>query len=92
MENRGTTWITLKKAGNYVEGCVRDNGIGIAPEHHKDIWKRFYREDKTRKGTQESHSGLGLSMVKWIVEAHHGSIEVSSQEGRGSAFSFRFPL
>lgn len=88
----GTTWITLKKAGNYVEGCVRDNGIGIAPEHHKDIWKRFYREDKTRKGTQESHSGLGLSMVKWIVEAHHGSIEVSSQEGRGSAFSFRFPL
>lgn len=88
----GTTWITLKKTGNYVEGCVRDNGIGIAPEHHKDIWKRFYREDKTRKGTQESHSGLGLSMVKWIVEAHHGSIEVSSQEGRGSAFSFRFPL
>ncbi|MCH1981820.1 HAMP domain-containing histidine kinase [Ruminococcus sp. OA3] len=88
----GTTWITLRKTGNHVEGCVRDNGIGIAREHHKDIWKRFYREDKTRKGTDESHSGLGLSMVKWIVEAHHGSIEVTSQKGKGAVFSFRLPL
>ena len=88
----GTTWITLRKTGNYVEGCVQDNGIGIAPEHQEDIWKRFYREDKTRKGAQESHSGLGLSMVKWIVEAHQGSINVTSQKGIGTAFSFRFRL
>lgn len=88
----GNTWITLRKTGSYIEGCVRDNGIGIAPEHQEHIWKRFYREDKTRKGTQESHSGLGLSMVKWIVEAHHGSIEVTSQKGHGATFSFRFRL
>lgn len=88
----GTTWITLRKTANHLEGCVRDNGIGIAPEHQKDIWKRFYRADKTRKGTQESHSGLGLSMVKWIVDAHHGSIDVTSQEGDGASFSFRFRI
>lgn len=88
----GTTWITLRKNGNYVEGCVRDDGIGIAPEHHKEIWKRFYREDKTRKETQESHSGLGLAMVLWIVHAHNGKIEVDSRKGAGAAFTFRFPL
>lgn len=88
----GSTWITLRKKGCYVEGCVRDDGIGIAPEHQKDIWKRFYREDKVRKGTEETHSGLGLSMVLWIVEAHGGTIRVDSREGEGAAFTFLLPL
>ncbi|POP34065.1 sensor histidine kinase [Lactonifactor longoviformis] len=88
----GSTWITLQKKGNYVEGCVQDDGIGIAPEHQKDIWKRFYREDKVRKGTQETHSGLGLSMVLWIVEAHGGTIRADSREGEGTAFIFLLPL
>ena len=50
------------------------------------IWERFYRADKSRTGG--SHCGLGLSMVKWIAEAHGGSVEVVSKEGEGSEFVF----
>ena len=69
-----------------VIGKVKDHGIGIAKEDIPHIWERFYRADKSRTGG--SHSGLGLSMVKWIAEAHGGSVEVVSEEGVGSEFVF----
>ena len=67
-------------------GKVKDHGIGIAKEDIPHIWERFYRADKSRTGG--SHCGLGLSMVKWIAEAHGGSVEVVSKEGEGSEFVF----
>ena len=67
-------------------GKVKDHGIGISKGDIPHIWERFYRADKSRTGGR--HCGLGLSMVKWIAEAHGGSVEVVSKEGEGSEFVF----
>jgi signal transduction histidine kinase len=63
---------------------VKDSGIGIPPEEIPRIWERLYRGDKSRS---ERGLGLGLSLVKAIVEAHHGSVEVSSTPNEGSTFT-----
>ena len=67
---------------------VRDTGIGIAPEEQEKIWTRLYRGDKSRS---QHGLGLGLSLVKAVVEAHHGRVAVSSQEGAGSEFTVSLP-
>jgi signal transduction histidine kinase len=67
---------------------VRDNGMGIAPQEIPHIWERLYRSDKSRT---ERGLGLGLSLVKAIVQAHGGRIEAESQLGRGSVFRLTLP-
>jgi signal transduction histidine kinase len=69
---------------------VADTGAGIASADLPHVFERFYRADKSR--TTQNHTGLGLAISKAIVEAHHGSIEVFSEEGRGSAFTVRLPV
>lgn len=86
----GNIWVTLRDAEGAVEGCVRDDGIGIAAEHLSKIWNRFYQVDPSRTASR-SGAGLGLPMVRWIVEAHGGTISVDSAPGKGSAFAFTFP-
>lgn len=80
-------WLRLTLTGDEdtVTGVVEDNGIGIAPEHLDKIWNRFWQADPARS-TQGA--GLGLSMVKWIAEAHGGSVCVRSEPGQGTAFTF----
>lgn len=73
-----------------VTGYVKDTGVGISEEDLPKIWERFYRADTAR--TDTSHSGLGLSMVKWIVQAHGGSIRADSRKGEGSVFTFTLPF
>ena len=85
----GNIEVTLKKEKEGVCGRVTDDGIGISGEHLAHIWERFYRIDVSRTGG--NHSGLGLSMVKWIVEIHGGKIEVESTPGEGSTFTYVFP-
>ena len=68
---------------------VEDDGIGIAKEHMGKIWNRFYQVDSSRSG---DNSGLGLSLVKWIIDAHKGTINVESELGKGTVFTFEFPL
>lgn len=78
--------------GNYViQGYVKDDGIGIRQEHLPRIWERFYQVDPSRSASSEGNSGLGLAMVKWIVEAHGGSITAESVWEEGTRFSFWFP-
>lgn len=85
----GNIKVTLQKTGAGVKGTVEDDGIGISQEAQSHIWERFYRVDASRAGNEEgSHSGLGLSMVKWIAQAHGGDVWVESELGRGSCFSF----
>jgi two-component system, OmpR family, phosphate regulon sensor histidine kinase PhoR len=67
---------------------VTDSGIGIAPEHLPRLFERFYRVDKDRSRTSPGGTGLGLAICKHIIEAHHSAINVSSQVGKGSTFSF----
>ena len=71
----GIIEVTLRQEKEELYGVIKDNGIGIAKEHLPHIWERFYRVDKSR--TDRNHSGLGLSMVKWIVEEHGGEITVA---------------
>ena len=68
---------------------VRDTGMGIPPDEQPRIWERLYRGDKSRS---QRGLGLGLSLVKAIVEAHRGEVSVRSQPGQGSEFSITLPL
>jgi signal transduction histidine kinase len=79
-----------KFEGDRVRFWVRDTGSGIAPEEQKQIFERFFQGEK-RKSKNEG-SGLGLSIVKGIAEAHGGSVEVVSELGFGSTFSILLPL
>ncbi|MCX8110888.1 MAG: ATP-binding protein [Syntrophorhabdaceae bacterium] len=74
----------------YININIKDNGIGIPENDIKFIFDRFYRGDKSRR--RESGSGLGLSISKWIAEAHRGTIEVTSMPAQGSLFSVKLPL
>jgi len=73
-----------------VEVNVKDNGAGIAQEDIKYVFDRFYQADRSRR--REGGSGLGLSISKWIAEAHKGSIRVESQPMNGSLFSIKLPI
>ncbi|KHF27621.1 Sensor histidine kinase YycG [Anoxybacillus sp. BCO1] len=90
----GTVSLSLKqhvtKQRKVVEISVSDTGIGIAPEHLPHIFDRFYRADKARTRQIGGH-GLGLSIAKWIVEAHNGHIQVESDVGKGTTFTLTFP-
>ncbi len=84
----GHIWISLQKAGENIKMSVKDDGIGIPSDALPHIWERFYQVDPSRNSES---SGLGLSMVKWIVEAHHGQISVESELGQGTEFICVFP-
>ena len=77
----------MRRSSNlYIE--VKDNGMGIPPEALPRIWERLYRADKSR--TQKG-LGLGLCLVKAIVQAHHGTVSVQSQPDVGSTFTVKLP-
>ena len=69
---------------------ITDNGIGIAPEHLPRIFDRFYRVDKAR-ARSTGGNGIGLSLVRYLTELFHGSIQVESTIGQGTTFSLQFP-
>ncbi|WP_372754343.1 sensor histidine kinase [Mariniflexile sp.] len=85
---KGTTEVSIENLiKNKVIVRVTDNGEGIEKTHHKRLFERFYRVDKSGS-RKEGGSGLGLSIVKHIIEAHNEKIYVESEFGVGSEFSF----
>ena len=89
-KERGHVVVALKREDGKIKGYVKDDGIGIAAVHLDKIWNRFYQVDNARTSKSEG-IGLGLAMVKWIVEAHDGTITVESVLGKGTAFHFNLP-
>lgn len=71
---------------------VGDSGIGIAQSDIPHIFDRFWRADKVRSPGTNGGAGLGLSIARWILDQHHGSISVQSTLGQGSTFEVRIPL
>jgi signal transduction histidine kinase len=72
---------------------VKDTGIGIAKADIERIFDRFYQSEASRvHHTDNEGFGLGLSIAKWVAEAHHGTISVSSEPKHGSTFTVTIPL
>lgn len=88
-EGPGSIAISLICNEKNVKLTVSDTGNGIAQEHLDKIFDRFYRVAKTRN---QDGSGLGLSIAKWIVQEHRGTIHVESTPGKGTRFSITLPI
>jgi len=80
-------WWSDERGGYF---AVADTGIGIAPEHLPRLTERFYRVDAGRSRASGG-SGLGLAIVKHVLQRHGGSLQIESEEGRGSTFTCHFP-
>jgi heavy metal sensor kinase len=87
----GRVEVLVATENGSVLAAVSDTGIGIAAEDLPNVFERFYRADKARSRASGG-VGLGLSIGRWIVEAHAGAIEVESSLGKGSVFRVRLPL
>jgi signal transduction histidine kinase len=87
----GSVELSLSKKGGWAQFEVCDTGIGIPPENLSHIFDRFYRVDKAR-ARAHGGSGLGLSIAKWIAQAHGGAIRVKSQLGEGTTFTVTLPI
>ena len=84
----GRVEVRVSAHGQEMHCTVRDTGMGIPPEELPKIWQRLYRGDKSRSA---KGLGLGLSLVKAVVEAHGGSVSVTSNVGQGSIFTIKMP-
>ncbi|MBI3988102.1 MAG: ammonium transporter protein, partial [candidate division NC10 bacterium] len=87
----GRVTVSARRVGQEVEIAVADTGSGIAPEDQGRIFEEFQRIDHTLVRTQEG-TGLGLPLTKKLVELHGGRIQVESEIGKGSTFTFTLPL
>ena len=79
----------MKKENDKIAYIVQDEGIGMAGEELSHIFERFYRSDKARNSSTGG-SGLGLSIAKWIIDAHKGTVEVLSRQGIGTRITVSF--
>ena len=84
----GSIHITLSKRNSDLEVAVSDTGSGIAPEHLPRVFDRFYRAESSRSS---DGAGLGLALVKSIVDLHGGSAIIESNVGRGTTVKLIFP-
>ena len=82
----GRVEIAVEREEEWAVLSVRDSGVGIPQEELPRIWDRLFRGDASRT---ERGLGLGLSLVRAIVAAHGGTVEVASEPGRGSTFKVR---
>jgi two-component system phosphate regulon sensor histidine kinase PhoR len=84
----GRITVTSSVEDNMLKVDITDTGIGISARDLPHIFERFYMADRSRAGG----SGIGLAIARHVIEAHHGTIQASSVEGRGSTFIFHLPL
>ncbi len=86
----GVVEVAARCFSGEAEISIKDTGVGISPEDLPHIFERFYRADKSRN-RMTGGSGIGLAIVKAIIEAHKGSVRVKSDPGKGSEFVITLP-
>ena len=89
-QDGGSISVSMLKKDTDAVIKISDTGIGIPPEHLPHIFERFYRVDKARSRA-DGGVGLGLAIAKYIVDSHHGKIDVSSEVGKGTTFTITLP-
>jgi signal transduction histidine kinase len=87
----GTVWLKGQAAHQETIIEIEDTGIGINPAEIENIWRRFYKADISRTTNPYGEFGLGLSIVKKLVQLHNGEIEVTSEPNKGTKFTIRMP-
>ena len=87
----GSAGVTLASENGQAVCTVTDSGMGIAKADQQHIFDRFWRADKVRS-RGAGGAGLGLSIARWIVERHQGTIDVKSETGEGTTFTVRLPV
>ncbi len=87
IKDEGIITISTQQKGNQIEISIKDTGSGISEENMKNLFKPFFTTKDVGEGT-----GLGLSISKTIIEKHRGSIEVSSEFGKGTIFTINLPI
>lgn len=88
----GTIWLRGRMDGNNTVIEVEDTGMGIEPAEVEKIWHRFYKADISRTSNPFGEFGLGLSIVKQLVQMHDGKISVESEHGKGTKFVIELPF
>ena len=88
---RTTVIVSTALEAETVRLCVEDRGYGIPAEAKDRVWEKFYRVVRESEDKDEESTGLGLSFVREVVEQHGGSVDLESEVGRGSKFSFTLP-
>ena len=84
--------VSLTREGKTAVLKIRDDGIGISEENKKFIWERFYQVNDSRNKEENKGSGLGLSMVKKIVDLHSATIDLESEIEQGTCFTIKFNM
>jgi len=87
----GRVWMATAREGGWLSFTISDTGVGIPPEEHLAIFNEFHQVGTTTRGVKEG-TGLGLAITKRLVELHRGTISVASEPGKGSQFTFTFPV
>ena len=85
----GKVDVTVKPVKGKIYLCVEDNGIGISKEHQERIFERFYRVDKSRSKSTGG-TGIGLAIVKHIIQQHGAHMELTSEKGKGTKIEIEF--
>ncbi len=87
----GEIWVACSKKENWLHVLVKDTGIGIPPEERDKIFEPFYRVNKDRS-SQSGSTGLGLALVKGLIDKHGAAISILDMKEEGTAFEIKFPI
>jgi signal transduction histidine kinase len=88
---RTSVMISTVLEADFLRVVVEDRGYGVPSDEKEKIWQKFYRVARDGQDKEDESTGLGLSLVKEVIEQHGGDVTVESEVGQGSTFTFTLP-